>query len=255
MIEVRDVAFAYGRRSALKGISLSVRPGEFLGVLGPNGSGKSTLLRLMAGLLQPASGRVTLEGTDLSRIPRRELAGRLAFVPQRVDFVFPFTAGELVMMGRYARMQGPGLDESPHREAVRQAMQRTGVEDLAGRRVTELSGGEAQRVRVAQALAQEAELLLLDEPNSHLDVNHQLELMELLCGLGRTVVASLHDLNLASLYCDRLVLLQAGSLAVHGPPAEVLTEDTLERTFGARLRVTSGARPTVSYPRREPDLS
>ncbi len=227
-------------KPALDGVSLELRPG-LTGVLGPNGSGKSTLLKLLAGVLQPGGGHVTLDGRPLADYPRRELARRIAFVPQKVELPFPFRCRELVMMGRYARMQGAGLDESRHEDAVRDAMRATGTEALANRRFSELSGGEAQRVRIAQALAQEGQILLLDEPTSHLDIAHQLELMRLLQSLsGQALLVSLHDLNLAAMFCERLVLLEAGRILAVGTPPEVLTEDLLEAAYAVRLQVEPG---------------
>lgn len=240
-----DVGYTYG----VHGVSLELGSG-LVGVLGPNGSGKSTLLKLLAGVLQPTRGEISLEGKRLDRIPRRELAQRLAFVPQKVELPFPFRCRELVMMGRYARMRGAGLDESRQEEAVLQALRATGVEHLKDRRFGELSGGEAQRVRIAQALAQEGQIMLLDEPTSHLDIAHQLELMSLLgqlAGQGQAILVSLHDLNLAALYCQRLLLLKEGRLLAEGAPGEVLTEETLAQAYGVRLAVEPGP-PLRVYP-------
>lgn len=246
----RDLSYSYGRLEALHEVSLGLQPGQLLGVLGPNGSGKSTLLKLLAGVLGPSSGSIELEGKALASYRARELAQKLAFVPQKVELPFPFRCRELVMMGRYARMKGP-LDEAEHQQAVLRAMRSTGTEPLAERRFGELSGGEAQRVRIAQALAQEGQVMLLDEPTSHLDVAHQLELMELLLRLtreGQSVVVSMHDLNLAALYCQRLALLQKGRLLAEGTPAEVLTEARLEQAYGVRLQVEPGP-PLRVFPR------
>lgn len=248
-----DLSYSYGSARALSKASIQLAPGELVGILGPNGSGKSTLLKVLAGVLTPASGEVLLEERPLSHYRRRELACRLAYVPQQVELPFPFRCRELVMMGRYARMRGPGLQEAAHLEAVRQAMRATGVEPLAERRFGELSGGEAQRVRIAQALAQEGQIMLLDEPTSHLDVAFQLELMRLLSSLaarGQALAVTLHDLNLASLFCQRLVMLKAGKVVAAGTPSEVLTEDQLEQAFAVRLEVQGG--PPVRVFARNP---
>ncbi len=238
-----DLSCSYGSTPVLHEVSVQLEQGELVGILGPNGSGKSTLLKVLAGVLTPASGKVLLEERSLSEYRRRDLACRLAYVPQQVELPFPFRCNELVMMGRYARMLGPGLQEGAHQEAVRQAMRATGVEALADRRFSELSGGEAQRVRIAQALAQEGQVMLLDEPTSHLDVAYQLDLMRLLSSLaaqGQALAVSLHDLNLAALFCHRLVLLKAGRVVACGAPAEVLTVDRLEQAFAVRLEVQAG---------------
>lgn len=252
-MKASGLSFAYASVPALQSLDLELSAGRLTGILGPNGSGKSTLLKLLAGVLKPSGGSLSLEGRPLESYGRRELAQTIAFVPQTVVLPFPFTCRELVMMGRYARMTGPGLDERAHEEAVLGALRATGVESLAGRRFSELSGGEAQRVRIAQALAQEGRVLLLDEPTSHLDVAHQLELMALLRQLaegGQTVVTSLHDLNLAALYCQEIVLLKAGRTLHQGPPASVLTEDLLEQAYAVRLEVQPG--PPVRVLARAP---
>ncbi len=249
-----DLSCSYGSTLALQEVSLQLEPGELIGILGPNGSGKSTLLKVLAGVLKPSAGQVELEGRPLPEYQPRELARRLAYVPQQVVLPFAFRCRELVMMGRYARMSGPGLQEGAHLEAVRQAMAATGVEALAERRFSELSGGEAQRVRIAQALAQEGQVMLLDEPTSHLDVAFQLELMGLLSSLaarGQALAVSLHDLNLAALFCKRLVLLKAGKVVAAGTPTEVLTEDKLEQAFAVRLEVHHG--PPVRVFARNPE--
>lgn len=245
-LQARGLTFSYlpGTASVLDGLDLAVEPGTFVGLLGPNGSGKSTLLKLLAGVLPPSAGRVQLADEDLARIPRRRLAPALAFVPQDTRVWLPFTCREVVAMGRYAHRSGLGLLDSGHDQVVQRCMTDTGVLDLADRRITEVSGGEAQRVRIAQALAQEARILILDEPTSHLDISFQVEVMDLLARLNRghglTVLAALHDLNLASLYCDRLVALRHGQVVKDGPPAQVLDPTLLWEVFGVRVEVQQG---------------
>lgn len=245
-LQVRDLAFSYGPASprVLEPLDLALEPGSFVGLLGPNGSGKSTLLKLLAGVLRPDQGRVELGEEDLHRIPRGRLASTLAFVPQDVHVWLPFTCREVVAMGRYVHRSGLGLLDSGHDEVIRRCMADTGVLDLAERRITEVSGGEAQRVRIAQALAQEARILVLDEPTSHLDISFQVEVMDLLSRLNRTrgmtVLAALHDLNLASLYCDRLIALRQGRVMRDGPPAAVLEPALLQAVFGVEVEVQPG---------------
>jgi len=245
-LHAQGLAFSYTPDSpqVLEPLDLDLQPGSFVGLLGPNGSGKSTLLKLLAGVLRPVQGRVHLGGEDLSRIPRGRLASTLAFVPQDVQVWLPFTCREVVAMGRYVHRSGLGLLDSGHDEVVRRCMADTGVADLAERRITEVSGGEAQRVRIAQALAQEAGILVLDEPTSHLDISFQVEVMDLLSRLNRTrgltILAALHDLNLASLYCDRLIALRQGHVLRDGPPAEVLEPALLQDLFGVQVEVQSG---------------
>jgi iron complex transport system ATP-binding protein len=235
----RDVEFAYGSVPALRGLSLTLEPGAFVGVVGPNGSGKSTLVRLLAGYLRPRCGAVLLGGRALSRLSDRERARRIAVVQQDTPATFDFTALEVVLMGRSPHLPAFGVEGVRDRAIAHQAMQRTDTVAFAARPLGALSGGERQRVLLARALAQETPILLLDEPTAHLDLNFQIEALQLLRELhaerGATVLAVLHDLNLAALYCDHLVLLDKGRLAVEGPPAEVLTADRLAEVYGARV--------------------
>jgi len=245
-LQARGLTFSYGpgSDSVLDGLDLALEPGTFVGLLGPNGSGKSTLLKLLAGVLHPTAGAVRLGDEDLARIPRRRLAPSLAYVPQDTRVWLPFTCREVVAMGRYAHRSGLGLSDAGHDGVVQRCMADTGVLDLAERRITEVSGGEAQRVQIAQALAQEARILVLDEPTSHLDISFQVEVMDLLGRLNRdhgmTILAALHDLNLASLYCDRLVTLRRGRVVKDGSPAQVLDPTLLWEVFGVRVEIQQG---------------
>lgn len=238
-LQATDVEYAYGAVPALCGLTLSVAPGALVAVVGPNGSGKSTLVKLLSGYLLPQKGRVTLGGRELRRLSPRERARRIAIVPQDTPAVFDYTAMEVVLMGRSPHLSTLGV-ESAHDVAIaRDAMQRTGTTAFAGRALGALSGGERQRVLLARALAQQTPILLLDEPTAHLDVNFQIETLRLLRALNQeehvTVLAVLHDLNLASLYCDHLVMLSAGRIAAEGLPNEVLTADRLAEVYGARV--------------------
>lgn len=250
---MQGVSFVYGRKTrvtALDDVSLDVRPGEMIALLGPNGSGKSTLLRTMSATVTPTRGTVRLFGVDIGRMPAVERSRLLAFVPQRVRVDLPFTAREVVMMGRAPYQGRFGLERRGDEAVVVDAMRRMQVDHLEGRRLNELSGGEAQRVMLAQALAQQPEVLLLDEPTSHLDINFQAEIMDLLASLHRervlTVMLSLHDLNLAALYADRVVLLRAGRLHAQGAPLDVITETAVREVYGANVHV--GRHPTCPVP-------
>jgi iron complex transport system ATP-binding protein len=217
-----------------------VRAGEMVGLLGPNGSGKTTLLRLISGVLRPQQGVVMLDGRDTRAWGRREVARRVAVVPQEMHVPFAFTVEELVRLGRtpYVRLLGSHTKEDQN--IVRGALQAADIEMLAGRIFNELSGGERQRVTVAMALAQRPALLLLDEPTSHLDIKYQIELLELVQKLNRetgvTVIAAMHDLNLAARYFPRLVLFQRGIVA-DATPAEVLDPHLLRRVYGINVQV------------------
>ncbi len=238
-LRLTEAEFAYGAVPALAGVSLTVEPGEFVGVVGPNGSGKSTLVKLLSGYLTPRRGSARLGERELRRLSPRERARWIAVVPQDAPLAFDYTAMEIVLMGRAPHLGVLGVESRADLAVAREAMRRTGTEPFAARPLTELSGGERQRVLLARALAQQAPIMLLDEPTAHLDVNYQIETLRLLRSLhaerGATVLTVLHDLNLASLYCDRLILLAAGRVAVEGPPGVVLTSAWLETAYGARV--------------------
>jgi iron complex transport system ATP-binding protein len=242
-LEVCDLTCAYDGRQVLADLSLAAHPGEVLALIGPNGAGKTTLLRAMARLLHPRHGTVLLAGQNVWRMAPRSVARHLALAPQVNGATWPLTVEQAVALGR-----------APHRgwllplaaedyAAVERALQQTGLTLLREQRIMELSGGEQRRVILARALAQEPQVLLLDEPTAYLDLKYQTELMELVRGLahqdGLAVVASLHDLNLAALYADRLALLGEGRVLAVGSSAEVLTPELLTRVYGVPVVVTS----------------
>ncbi|MBC7246252.1 MAG: ABC transporter ATP-binding protein [Actinobacteria bacterium] len=243
-LEAREVHAAYGGEDVVDGLDLTVRSGDFIGILGPNGSGKTSFLRALSRALRPREGMVLLGGEDIYSLPAKSVARDLAMVPQEANVSFAFTALEVVLMGRnphLGRLQGVGPRDL---EAARLAMERANVWHLADRPVTELSGGERQRVVIAQALAQETGLLLLDEPTQHLDINHQLSLLALLaamCEEGLAVIMVMHDVNLASQYCRELIILRRGREFARGTPAEVLTPANLREVFGVEAIVTRHA--------------
>jgi len=225
----------------LRGVSLDLGVGELVGLIGPNGSGKTTLLRVLSGLLVPRRGQVYLDSQDIRGLDRRQVAQRVAVVPQELVMPFAFSAYEMVMMGRTPHVR-PIVGAGPRdRQVVAKKMELTATLNLAERPFNELSGGEKQRVIIAMALAQEPDILLLDEPTVHLDINHQVEVLELIKRLNRrqglTVLATMHDLNLAALYFDRLVMLNGGRVVANGSPAEVLREERIRQVFQAAVQV------------------
>jgi iron complex transport system ATP-binding protein len=245
---VREISFKFAEREILRGISFDVQAGEVLGILGPNGAGKSTLLRLLAGLLEPEAGTISLGGQDLPSLRPLERARTLAFVlpVQRVPFAF--SAREIVLMGRHPRLSHRWLDASVDLAVVEKAMERLDVADLGDRPFSQLSQGEQQRVLLARALAQETPIVLMDEPTSHLDPAHALAVARLCRDLaqeGRTVVAVFHDLNLAAKASDSLLFLKDGTVAALGPSDEVLTAQTLREVFGIHARRVEGQTPQV----------
>lgn len=253
-IIVENLSCRYREEYVFSGLDFTVKKSCFTGIIGPNGSGKTTLLRCLVKLLPLETGRVFLGKKDLSTLSIREIARKVGVVPQRWETNFAFTVGDLVMMGRFPHISRFQQESVKDYEVARRAMETTGIRRLADRPVTELSGGELQRVVIAQALAQTPEILLLDEPTSHLDLNYQLEIGELLDELcrssGMTVVAVFHDLNLAAQYCEELILLAQGRILARGETAEVLTAENLYRAYGVKARVKKDVltgRPDITF--------
>jgi iron complex transport system ATP-binding protein len=239
--DIQAVGFAYGDQVVLRDVSLSLAPGRFYGIVGPNGCGKTTLLDLLTRHQQPGAGAIRYRGKDLVRYSKKALAKAVALVPQNFYINFPFTAGEVVMMGRYPhipRFSGPSAEDV---RIVREIMARTDTEAFAGRFITELSGGERQRVVFARALAQDTPVLVLDEATSNLDIRHALSLLGLTAGKvtqeGRTVIAVFQDINLAAAYCAEIIFMQKGRIAAHGPTDEVLRPETIRAVFGVEAKI------------------
>jgi len=241
-ISLEEVTVRLGGREVVCGVTADVGEGEWVALIGPNGAGKTSLLRAVAGLL-PCSGTVSLHGTRLEELGRRERAQRLALVPQEPRTPPWLTVAEYVLMGRTPYLRPLAREGEPDREAAARSLARLDLDELAERTLGTLSGGERQRVVVARALAQEASIVLLDEPTASLDIGHQQQALDLLDVLrdteGLTLVAAMHDLTLAAQYADRVLLLDAGRLVADGPPADVLTEEALARHYGARVRVVA----------------
>ncbi len=247
----------------MRGISLSVAPGGLLAVVGPNGAGKTTLLKLLSGSLRPHAGEVDLDGRPLPYLDDRERARTIAVVPQSESSPFPVAVREMVAMGRYAHLGAWERSGDRDREVVARAMERCAVGEFADRQLGELSGGERQRARIARALAQEAPILLLDEPTAGLDLRYRMELFHLLRELradGLAVLVITHDLNLAARFADRLLLLDRGRATARGSPEEVLSREALEAVYEWPLRLVphpgpgsdTGAPQTVPLWRDEP---
>lgn len=252
------VAFSYGRHRVLRDVTLEVFPGEFLALAGCNGAGKTTLLHLLTGYLNPESGEVHLEGVPMTRLTRREAARRMAYVPQRSASVFPFRVEEIVLMGRQPYAGLAAFDTEEDCRAAARALEEVGLgREAGGRLFEELSGGERQLVLIARALAQQAPILILDEPATYLDLRRQWEVMRLLerrRAAGATIVATFHDLNLAARWTTRLALLHEGRIAATGTAEEVLRPEILEPVYGLALRVEAreGRPPLVELPEAEP---
>ncbi|WP_121749947.1 ABC transporter ATP-binding protein [Streptomyces sp. E2N166] len=244
------VSRTLGGRLILDGVSLTPRPGSVTGLLGPNGSGKSTLLRLLSGVLAPTSGVVTLDGRPLGDWGRRAVAKRAAVVEQHADTLVELAVLDVVRLGRIPHRRAWASATEADEEAVRTALERTGLTDRADQPWHTLSGGERQRVQIARALAQEPRELLLDEPTNHLDIQHQLDLLNLIAELPVTSVVALHDLNLAAMYCDQVVVLRDGRVVAAGLPGDTLTEPLIADVYGVRAEVTRSGpadRPHIRF--------
>ncbi len=263
-LRLTDVTFGFGRTETavrtpvLKNVSLTIGSGEVLGILGPNGSGKSTLLKILMRILVPQQGTIEWFGQPPDAFSQADIARHVAFVPQETQQAFPFTINEMVLMGRYphhGRTWGLGWEGSHDRAVAMQAMTDLDVAHLGTRLITNVSGGERQRAVVARALAQEPDVLLLDEPTAFLDLHHQLDIARIIRRLNRerglTVVLVSHDLNLASQYCDRLLLLREGEIVTVGSPEEVIAAASLEPVYGCPVLVDQhpqSGRPRVTLP-------
>ncbi len=240
LLQLDSVTFGYGSQPLFAEINLAIAAGEMVALLGPNGTGKTTLLMLATGALHPQRGRILLNGRDLRSLPRRQIARQIAVVPQEFTTPFAFTVRELVGLGRTPYLSFLGTEKATDSQAIEEAMEATGAAALAGRIFNELSGGEKQRVVLAMALAQQPNLLLLDEPTTHLDLKYQLGVLELARRLNRerglTILATMHDLNLTARYFQRLILFQRGIVA-DGPPVEVLQSRLLSRVYEVPVEV------------------
>ncbi len=247
MLRVADLSFAYGPRTVLHHVHLAVPRGRIVGLLGPNGSGKTTLLRVIAGTLRPLAGRVQIDDADVAGLSRRDLARRVAVVPQETHVTFDYSALDIVLMGRYPHLGPFELEGAADLAIARESLAATGTADLESRSFDTLSGGEKQRVVIAGALAQASDILLLDEPTASLDMGYQLEVAALLARLNRergtTMIVSTHDLNLAAALCSDVVLLKDGGVLAQGATESVLTASAVKALYGieADVRFHPGA--------------
>lgn len=265
MLAATDLSFAYGDQRVLWDVSLNVPAGGMVGVLGPNGCGKTTLLRLLAGALTPTSGTIALDGRPIATLDRRSIARRVAVVPQHTHLAFDYSVQEVALMGRYPHLGAFEVEGPADLAAARAALEATGTLHLADRAFTTLSGGEQQRVAIASALAQldlrasaskDPRVLLLDEPTASLDLRYQVEIAALVARLhdeGQatdaplSILTSTHDLRFASTVCTTLVMLAEGRVVAVGPPAQVLTADTLSSVYGLATDLAASLLPTGAW--------
>ncbi len=240
-MQIENISLSYNHHPVVQNLSFTLKPGELVGLIGPNGCGKTSIIKAISRILSLRSGNITLDGQDLEMISRGQLARLLGVVPQNPALPETFTVMEVVMLGRNPHLGLLRGESARDMNIAWWAMERTGLSALANRRIGELSGGEKQRVTIARILAQEPAVILLDEPTSNLDISHQIEILDLITGLCRekklAVLVTLHDLNLAAQYCDRLILLKEGQVHAGGTPEEVITEENIRTVFNAESLV------------------
>jgi len=250
-ITTSNLSHSFAKRNVLRHLSFSIEKGDFFIIIGPNGSGKTTLMKLMAGILRPQKGQIEILGLPNRSYTPKALARAVAFVPQRLPVDLPFTAGEAVLLGRAPYQGALGIERDRDLEIANQAMQFTEVDHLNRLNISQLSGGELQRVFIARAICQEPEIMLLDEPTASLDLAHQVKVMDLMEKLKRekgiTVIMVSHDVNLAAMYGNQVLLLKEGEIASSGFPSDVLSFEKLEETYGCKLLVDES--PLGEFPR------
>ncbi|MEI6845464.1 MAG: ABC transporter ATP-binding protein [Candidatus Firestonebacteria bacterium] len=245
ILEAKNITFGYGEKQVLNNIDLSVEEADFIGIIGPNGSGKTTLLKMLCRGLKPESGQVLFKGKDIFKLETRFVAKNIAMVPQDETIIFPFTVFEIVMMGRSPYINRFSWEKKEDLDIVASAMKLADVARFKDRNIDELSSGERQRVFIARALAQMPKVLLLDEPTSHLDINHQYDILELVRKLNQnvkiTVIMISHDINLASKYSGKLVLLKKGRIYTEGPAKKVITKKIIKEVYGVNVKLLKGS--------------
>jgi len=241
ILDIENISLNFRDKSVLFDVSFSVEQGEFFVIIGPNGAGKTSLLKVLSGLQNIQQGSLTIKDKNISKYRRRNLSQIMAIVPQQIEVGFPFTVADTVIMGRTPHLGILGMEGDEDHDIAREAMEFTEVAHLADRKLYQLSGGELQRVIIARAICQQPEIILLDEPTTALDPAHQLKIMDLMEKFRReqgiTIVMVSHDLNLASMYGDRLLLLKDGRVVKTGEPGSVLDREILEESYGCKMRV------------------
>ncbi|MGZ3558613.1 MAG: ABC transporter ATP-binding protein [Thermodesulfobacteriota bacterium] len=251
MIEVNSISFRYHDDWVLEDVSFRAERGEFVGLIGPNGSGKTTLLKILYRLLTPQKGEILFELVPMKKMERVDIAKRIAVVAQETHLLFPFSVLETVLMGRSPYLGHLMFENEKDLEIARKAMEWTKIVPFSERHMDELSGGERKRVFIARALAQEPEVILLDEPTASLDIQHQIDFLDLILTLNRerglTIIMASHDINIASEFCDRLILLQRGRIYQMGTPEQVITKENIETVYGCEVWIDQN--PISGMPR------
>lgn len=240
-LEAKDIEAVLGGTPILRGVSLEVDHNDFVGIIGPNGSGKSTLLKCIYRVLKPQAGIVRLDGTDIRELSYKKSAQTIAVLAQHNYYNFEFSVQDVVLMGRSPHKRTMERDNAQDYAIVAQALETVGMSDMAKRSFSTLSGGEQQRVILARALAQQTPCLILDEPTNHLDIKYQLQLLDIVKGLNRTVISAIHDLNIAAMYCTWLVVMKDGKVVTQGTPRQVLTPELIREVYEVEATVSTDA--------------
>ena len=240
-LEAKDIEAVLGGNPILRGVSLEVDHNDFVGIIGPNGSGKSTLLKCIYRVLKPQAGIVRLDGTDIRELSYKKSAQTIAVLAQHNYYNFEFSVQDVVLMGRSPHKRTMERDNAQDYAIVAQALETVGMSDMAKRSFSTLSGGEQQRVILARALAQQTPCLILDEPTNHLDIKYQLQLLDIVKGLNRTVISAIHDLNIAAMYCTWLVVMKDGQVITQGTPRQVLTPELIREVYEVEATVSTDA--------------
>ena len=250
MIEINDLVFSYNRNLILNKISFKVEDAEILGILGPNGSGKTTLLNVINGILKKDGGEILIKGKKIEKYSRKELARIMGVVPQDMVPAFDFSVFEIVSMGRYPHLGIMEPLSTKDEKIIFDALKKTGTFDLKNKSITEISGGERQRVFIARAIAQDPEMILLDEPTSNLDIRYQIEILEIIEQMrsrGKTILMSMHDVNLAIRYCTKIALIHNGEILAFGEPEEVINENSIEIAYGIKGKIVRNGGNKIAY--------
>ncbi|MDP8011826.1 MAG: ABC transporter ATP-binding protein [Thermoplasmata archaeon] len=250
MIEVKSLKFSYNDHSVLKGISFIVKNNEILGILGPNGSGKTTLLNLIGGILKKKEGEILINGKKIENYSRKELARIMAFVPQDTSTAFDFNVFEIVSMGRYPHLGIMDSLTEKDKNIIIEALKKTEIYDLRNKSTRQISGGERQRVFIARAIAQDPEIILLDEPTSNLDIKYQIEILDIIERMrsqGKTILMSMHDVNLAVRYCTKIALIHNGNILAFGEPENVINEKNIEIAYGIKGKIIRNGGEKIAY--------
>ncbi len=249
-LEVKDIKYSIDQKLIVKGVSLGIKEGDFVGLIGPNGCGKSTLLKNIYKVYKPDSGAVYIDGRDLSEMTSKETAREMSVMQQENNVEFDMTVYDMVMLGRFAHQNLWNNDKIREREIVESAIKEVGMEGYEDRSFLSLSGGEKQRTLVARALVQQSKLIILDEPTNHLDIGYQYQIMNILKAQDLTVFSSIHDMNIAACYCDKIIMMKAGHIVKVGTPEEVMVPDMIKGLFGVDTKITENpvtGKPNVIF--------